>query len=357
MATNNPLRVEIASPVGRIVQGDCYEPQTTDMDGKPLVTKSGPNAGQARVNYFVGLAIEKNHPGLAEFYGKYLEVARASFPHLFDAQGNCTHPQFAWKYIDGDGRDTSGKPWADREGFAGHYVFRFASGFAPQLLQMQNGTAVAIPDSAGKAIRRGFYAQVICSIEGNGNAQKPGLYTNLHAVVLAGYGKEIMGGVDVAAALRAAPQTGAGYVPAGMSMTPPAVVSQAQPAVAMQPPGGMAAPGQMQPPGQAMPGMQPPGGMAAPGQMQPPGQAMPGMQPPGGMATPGQMQPPGQAMPGMQPPGGMAAPGQAQGSFVQSVLQGQLVPTQAAQGHDLAAWRGMGYTDDQLVQQGIFVRQ
>jgi len=52
-------KVNITSPVGRIVMGSLYDPSTTDAEGKPLVVKTGPNAGQPRVNYFFALAIPK----------------------------------------------------------------------------------------------------------------------------------------------------------------------------------------------------------------------------------------------------------------------------------------------------------
>lgn len=314
------LKLEIATPVGRIVQGDCYNPNTENMDGQPLVYKSGANAGQPRVEYFLGLAIEKNHPSFPAFYAQLQSVAKTGFPHLFDAQGNCTHPGFAWKMIDGDGRDTSGKLWSEREGFAGHWVFRFTSGFAPQLLQMQNGTPVAIPESAGKAIKRGYFAQVVCTVSGNGNPQKPGLFMNLNAVVLVGYGAEISGGVDVGAALRAAPQAPANYVPAGMSLTPPAGVSMQAPAVPQTP---------------QAPAMQPP--VAAP-LAQP---AAPVEQPSAPIASPVTASP--SSLP--TPPG----------SFMAHVL-GELKATPMAQGHSLEAWKAMGWTEDQLIAQGYFTR-
>ena len=40
-----------ASPAGRLVGGDCWTPDTTDYDGKPLTIKNGPNAGQPTVKY------------------------------------------------------------------------------------------------------------------------------------------------------------------------------------------------------------------------------------------------------------------------------------------------------------------
>ena len=39
-------RLNLTTPVGRMVMGSLYTPETTDMLGKPLVVRSGPNAGQ-----------------------------------------------------------------------------------------------------------------------------------------------------------------------------------------------------------------------------------------------------------------------------------------------------------------------
>lgn len=320
------LKLEIATPVGRIVQGSLYKPNTTDFDGNPLVWKSGQNAGQPRQETMIALAIEKSHPSWPAFHAQLVQLARTAFPQFFDGAGNCTHPGFAWKIIDGDGvSQHTGKRWADNEGFAGHWVLRLSTSFSPQLLQMQNGTPVAIPATAGEAIKRGYFAQAVIGVEPNGNVQKPGLYNNLNAVVLVGYGAEISGGVDVGAALRAAPQAPANYVPAGMSLTPPAGVSMQAPAVPQMP-----AP--------QAPAMQPP--VAAPlAQPTPVTTAAPQAPMTSVAATPA-------GAPSLPtPPGG----------FVAHVL-GELKATPMAQGHSLDAWKAMGWTEDQLVAQGYFTR-
>ena len=47
------------TPVGRLLMGSLYNPQTTDMEGNPLVIRSGPNAGQPKVQYFFAVGIPK----------------------------------------------------------------------------------------------------------------------------------------------------------------------------------------------------------------------------------------------------------------------------------------------------------
>ena len=56
-------RVNIVTPVGRLVMGSLYKPSTKDADGNPLVYKTGLKAGQARSNYFLALAIPKTGEG------------------------------------------------------------------------------------------------------------------------------------------------------------------------------------------------------------------------------------------------------------------------------------------------------
>ena len=112
-------RVNITSPVGRIVLGSLYDPQDKDAEGKPLVTKSGPNAGQPRVNYFFALAIPKAgevHWSQTAWGQQIWAVGHAAFPQAAQS------PQFAWKIEDGDSQipNRKGRKPCDTEGHAGH---------------------------------------------------------------------------------------------------------------------------------------------------------------------------------------------------------------------------------------------
>ena len=51
--------ISLLTPIGRMVAGSMYKPNDKAFDGSPLVVKSGPNAGQPRVEYYFGLAIPK----------------------------------------------------------------------------------------------------------------------------------------------------------------------------------------------------------------------------------------------------------------------------------------------------------
>lgn len=177
------MKQDFLTPVGRIVQGDAFKPQTTDQQGNPLTVKSGPNMGQPTQRYFIAVAFPKTDATFAAFYAKLNEVARASWPQHFNAQGQCTHPKFSMKVMDGDGVDDNGKPNNLKEGFAGHWVVKFSSSFAPRCFYLGHYQPhEAIQDV--NAIQRGYYVRVAGTIEGNGNTQKPGIYVNLGMIEL-----------------------------------------------------------------------------------------------------------------------------------------------------------------------------
>lgn len=230
-------KTEFLTPVGRLVQGDPFEAQTKNMQGQPLLTMSG----QPTQKYFIAVAFRKDDPKFAEFYQKLVATAKASFPTLFDAAGNCTHPRFSWKLIDGDGVDDNGKSNALKDGFAGHWVVKFASSFAPRCFHAgKYQPHEQIADT--KAIPRGYFVRVSGSIEGNNNVQKPGLYVNLSMVELAGVGPIISSGPDASAVFGGAPAA----LPVGASPLP-------MNAAGFPSPGAVAAPGLPQMPAMAAP--------------------------------------------------------------------------------------------------------
>lgn len=220
-------KTDFLTPVGRLVQGDPFEPQTTDQQGKPLVTLSG----QPTQRYFIAVAFKKDDPAFPALYQKLVEIARGSFPQLFDAAGNCTHPRFSWKLMDGDGVDDNGKPNANKEGFAGHWVVKFQSSFAPRCFHAGHYQPhEQIQDK--NAIQRGYFVRVAGTIEGNDNVTRPGIYVNLSMVELAGVGPVITSGPDASAVFGSAapnlPQ-GAQPLPMNASLPAPALVAPGLP--------------------------------------------------------------------------------------------------------------------------------
>ena len=204
---------EILTPVGRLVQGSPFEPQTLDAEGRPLVIKSGPNAGQPRQSYFVALAIPKSDPGVNLLYATIASMARAAFPQYFDAAGNCNNPKFAFKVTDGDSQvpNTKGRKPCDQEGFPGCWVFKFNNGFAPKCYK--NGAELI---TNPEEIKCGYYVRIYATITGNESQQQPGVFLNVSMIQLVGYGEEIVFGPDAKEVFGATPAA----LPAGASATP-----------------------------------------------------------------------------------------------------------------------------------------
>ncbi len=199
-------------PPGRMVQGSLYEAQDKDADGNPLTVKSGPNAGQQRVQYYIAVAIPKGPE--AQWYetewGKAMvAVGFAAFPQAANS------PTFAWKVTDGDSQipNSKGRKPCESEGFPGNWVVRFSSGYAPKICNADGTQQIT---EVG-AVKCGYYVQVYATVDGNGSTQRPGLFVNLQAVAMVGYGPEIVVGPDLAAV-----GFGKGPLPAGASATPPA---------------------------------------------------------------------------------------------------------------------------------------
>jgi hypothetical protein len=234
---------QILTPVGRLVQGDCFEPQTKDSEGKPLLIKNGPNAGQPRVDYYMAIAIPKTDAGFQAIWAQIHGVAKMSFPGLFDAAGNCLNPAFAFKMTDGDSQvpnSKNAKP-CDKEGFPGNWILGFSGGFAPKCYTAGGAELITNPDM----LKRGYFVRIYGSVKGNGSQQQPGIYLNHSMVEMVGYGEEINSGPSGDAVFGAAP---AGALPAGASATP--LANSAPIAQGMAPPQGgpaIAPPANVQP--------------------------------------------------------------------------------------------------------------
>lgn len=217
----------VTTPVGRLVQGDCFNPSTTDQQGAALVVKTGPNAGQPRADYFIAVAFAKTDPAWPAYYAELDAEARAAWPNLFPTPGGpCVIPTFAYKVIDGDGYDTLGKSNALKEGFAGHWIVRFSSGYAPKVVRPTAPGVWSEVTNPGE-LKRGYFVRVASSIKGNDNPQKPGLYLNYGLVEIVAHGAEIITGPSASDAFGApaALPPGASPIPVapvGMPPAPPA---------------------------------------------------------------------------------------------------------------------------------------
>lgn len=230
--------IDLLFPPGRFVQGSLYKPNTTDAEGRPLVVKTGPNAGQTRVDYFIAVAIPKageQHWAHTPWGKQIWDLGHGEWPN-----GQAQRPDFAWKIIDGDSTipNKNGVKPCDMVGHAGHWVVKFGGGYAPKIVNRDGSAAIIEPD----AVRPGYYVQVFGNVSSNESTQTAGLYMNHRIIALSAYGEEITYGPDAAAV-----GFGQGALPAGASavplggMTPP--VTTAPPV-----PGGAPSPATASPP-------------------------------------------------------------------------------------------------------------
>lgn len=332
-------RINITSPVGRVVMGSLYDPSTTDAEGKPLVVKTGPNAGQPRVNYFFALAIPKGgepHWAHTPWGQQIWAVGNQAFPNAAQS------PAFAWKIEDGDSQipNKKGRKPCDNEGWKGHWILKFSGGFAPKVYQQEGAGYVQVTQK--DFCKPGYFVEVAFSVEGNGSQSQPGVYLNHSMVCFRAYGQEIQFGPDVASA-----GFGQAPLPAGASMTPPAGAIPMPQAPAAGVPGMPPAPGVM--PGAATTMPLPQGLPQVPGvaplPLPPAGSVpMPSAPVPGApvpipvMPNTGFVQVPPPAPAPVDPP---AAPVR------------QMTP--AAQGIPYESYVAQGWTDAQLVQNGLML--
>jgi len=205
-------RVELLTPVGRLVQGSLYTPNDTDALGNPLTIKTGAKAGQPTQSFYFAVAIAKGseqHWSQTEWGAKIYSVGVAGFPN-----GHYQQPSFAWKIVDGDSQipDSKGRKPCDREGYAGHWVLKFSSSFAPKIVNRDGSKEITQKDHTNL----GDYVQVLANVAPNNSPQTPGIYLNHIYVAHSGYGERISVGPD--------PKSvgfGQAPLPPGASITPP----------------------------------------------------------------------------------------------------------------------------------------
>lgn len=322
-----PFRTETGRIVwagSTAVPNSLYEPRTQDFDGNALQPD--------QYSYEFGLAIRKK-PGETHW-------ANSTLGAIIWAQGHRDHPQaatgddFSWKVTDGDSVKKSSKAKVrpcDKEGYPGHWVFTFRSGYAIKFVNA-DGSAYLLDKGAVKV---GDYVQVAGSVVGN-TGKSPGVYLNHNVVSLQGLGEAITGGPDPKAlGFGQGPQP-EGMMPVGTMRTgaapPPAPTPGAAPAAPAAAP---AASGSPAPP--------PPGGAPQP-QPPPPASAAPPQVPvspaPGFVGAPGAPPAPG-ATPAPPPPA--ATPAAPAGPKMTDKAAGQTYATFIAAGWTDATLRAHGY--------------
>jgi hypothetical protein len=262
------MPIELVTPVGRFVQGSItLEVKNDPTTNKPKLAEDGSPIKEC----FIAIAIRKDDPQVGAFFQAITTQARAEFPHLFDAAGNCTHPKFAWKIQDGDGVDQNGKSVKDKPGFAGHWVFKTNTRFLPKCYHYGKYDPAQMIQNPEEVIKRGYYVRLGLRISGNGvtpqdRTQVPGMFLSPNLVELVAFGEVIVGGPDAQETFgKAAPITA---LPPGASAAPivgaPTPASGGLPGLAPPPmPGGTPALPALHPAMPAATGMPAIGGPAA----------------------------------------------------------------------------------------------
>lgn len=311
----------IVTPVGRIVWGHPAIPkQRVDQNTKrPIMNDDGTPS----MEFVFGFAIPKDQFG--PVWGAMSAEAAKGYP-------NGAPANFAWKYDDGDDTRTpngGGVPYAQREGYPGHYVLTISSRLTnPPPIYRYNAQTGGYDQLAANDIKTGDFVAISlgfkCNVPEN-RSHTPSLYVNPEGLEFVGYGKEIQS----ANAINPMQAFGGRQhqLPPGASATPmssaPAGVGMPQPQQPMQGVGGM--PGQMPPMGQPAPMQQQPQyQQPAPAMQGYPQQTMPGAPAP----QPQQYGQPAQG--GYPPPATDFIPGQPQQQPMQGVggMPGQPAPMQ-----------------------------
>jgi len=225
------------TPVGRLVQGSLYEPQTTDLEGRPLVIKTGVNQGQPRVDYYFALAVPK--AGDTHWQSTEWGTIIWSAGHLGFPGGQADNKSFAWKITDGDSSEPNkaGRRPCDKDGYPGCWVLNFSSSFAPSIYN-EDGT---VPLLTADHVQLGDFIQVWGSVADNGSLQQPGVFLNHNMIAFYGFGERIVLGADPKLVFNSVLP-----MPAGASKTP--LASSFNPAVSTPAPAPAPAPAAPPPP-------------------------------------------------------------------------------------------------------------
>lgn len=228
---NQKANLELLLPAGRMVWGDLYKGKSTDMDGRPLVYKSGADMGKPRVDFSFGIAVKKSgerHWAETEWGKQIWAFGHAAWP-----QGQAQRQDFAWKIEDGDSaipNKKNRKP-CENPGYPGHWIVKLGSSIPPKLYKLGTNGPVLYPDA--DAIRPGDWIEAYANIASNDTLNNPGIYINHSMVCFRAYDKDgrFAFGPDAGAVGFGTGGLGAGATdaPAGGSsaFAPPPPVTQA----------------------------------------------------------------------------------------------------------------------------------
>lgn len=238
-------------PVGRIVWGHPGKPKPAkDNRGNPKMGKDG----QQLMETSFGLAIPEADFNNTVWPAMHAEAAK-EYP-------NGAPGKFSWKITQPTEIDPNGKPYAEREGYAGHVVLAISTVLEPPAAYRWDATRNMWAQMDASEIKTGDYVQVETNFKVNkptDPTHTPSLYVNPRSVAFVGYGPEIVGSYQsdpnaafgsgpppMPAGASATPVAGAGSGGVGMPGSTPPVGNSGQPAGAQPMPGStpMSAPAQ-----------------------------------------------------------------------------------------------------------------
>lgn len=357
----NKLTAAVRFPLARIVQGDLYNPDDTDIDGKKRVYEAGHSkAGQPKWTYFFAIAIPKTRAAWWEepWGAPILTLGQQSWP-----QGQWQQPTFAWKIQDGDSTtpNKKGRVNARTEGMAGCWIVNLSSSIAPKVWEVANGGFVALPQK--DLVKCGYYVEVNANLQSNERTSNPGLYINHEHVVYRGGGPGDVISVSTpvstlgfgTAALPAGVQTSSlsggapnmpANIPAGVPGGAPGVPNAGVPATPGMPAAGV--PGGVPGGAPTMPGTAPVGVAPNPGFINVPG----GGVNPSGMPGAAGVQAPS------SPPAAPAAPSAPAAPAAYVCPAGAPAGFRMAnpQGARYEGYKAQRWSDEQMISGGVMVR-
>jgi hypothetical protein len=183
--------MDCTTPVGRIVAGHPTKPQPKKhqdgpLKGKPMIGDDG----QVVMEVFFAVAFSKQDFATHIWPTMAAEIA-TGYP-------SGVPQRFSYKYVDGDTVDSKGKPYAEREGYAGCHVLtitqRINGSFGvPPIFQLNPATN-QYDQLSGDAIKCGDWVSVGINMKVNvaTGTFTPSIYINPKAVELVAYGQQIV---------------------------------------------------------------------------------------------------------------------------------------------------------------------
>lgn len=191
-------------------------PRVNKITKQPTIGKDG----KQQVEYGFGLAVpmESLQQGKVnqDLWPAIQAAALSVFPN------GQFPPNFAWKFKNGDTDiDHRGKPFREREGYAGHIVLSCTTTIPIRFFRWENNANTQVSEG----IRCGDYVEVAISIRGHSGVgeAKPGIYINPNMVRFLAYGTEIVSGPSVDTVFGGAPtsQVGGQASPIGQTSSNP----------------------------------------------------------------------------------------------------------------------------------------